>query len=473
MKATLLYILAIATFSNIVMAQTNTVTNGNFENWTPVVFENPMNYENSSNNEIFRDGSNHTFNCIKTEDAQNGNFAVRLTTNPNGEVGYFTPSKMCGEDPTTWVGGIPYDQAPTGISGFYKSNINPGDKAFILVSFSLNGTSIGFYTFDFTTTQTDYTPFSFTFVPALSQVPDNVVFGAASSDAFNEISTTGNMLQLDNVMFTGVTAQPELFNGDFEEWKLYNNNNPNDWILSTISIDNSTVKSTDAFEGNYAVELTTSMELDNDDCSTFFAIPSELSTGYWDRDCNCKMGGNPYNLQTDSFTFRYKYAPSGNDKANVWLQFKKNGVEIGNIGRDLEASPDYQYVILPFFLPEAPDTVIITFSSTLWENQAASYAGSKLTLDAVQFLSETLNVSENQLNQANTFYVFNNTLYFKNTQNIDEIKSVEVFNLLGQKVFKTSKIEKEIQFNSLQKGMYILKVESSNNNYSTLKFIIK
>jgi hypothetical protein len=71
-----------------------------------------------------------------------------------------------------------------------------------------------------------------------------------------------------------------------------------------------------------------------------------------------------------------------------------------------------------------------------------------------------------------SFYVFNNTLYFKNTQNLNEIKTIEVYNLLGQKVFETSDIQEQIWLTTLQKGIYILKVENIKGNYSTLKFII-
>uniref|UniRef100_UPI00356A0B6A LamG-like jellyroll fold domain-containing protein n=1 Tax=Lutibacter sp. TaxID=1925666 RepID=UPI00356A0B6A len=70
-----------------------------------------------------------------------------------------------------------------------------------------------------------------------------------------------------------------------------------------------------------------------------------------------------------------------------------------------------------------------------------------------------------------SFYVFNNTLYFKNTQNLNEIKTIEVYNLLGQQVFKTSDIQEVISLQQLQKGIYILKVKTSNTNQS-LKFII-
>lgn len=72
----------------------------------------------------------------------------------------------------------------------------------------------------------------------------------------------------------------------------------------------------------------------------------------------------------------------------------------------------------------------------------------------------------------NTFYVSNNLLYFKNSQNLNEIKTIEVYNLLGQKVFKTSTIEKEISLEQLKKGVYILKVKRISNDLKTLKILI-
>jgi hypothetical protein len=46
-----------------------------------------------------------------------------------------------------------------------------------------------------------------------------------------------------------------------------------------------------------------------------------------------------------------------------------------------------------------------------------------------------------------------------------------VYNLLGQKVFNTVKIEKQIPILNLPKGMYILKVATKNSSFNTLKFI--
>ncbi|CAH8295662.1 putative secreted protein (Por secretion system target) [Mariniflexile fucanivorans] len=85
----------------------------------------------------------------------------------------------------------------------------------------------------------------------------------------------------------------------------------------------------------------------------------------------------------------------------------------------------------------------------------------------------TLKVDKIENIATSTFYVFKNTLCFKNTQNIPEIKSVEIYNLLGQNVFKTSKITAQINLNQLQKGIYIVKVDTKNNRFSTLKFILQ
>jgi hypothetical protein len=87
------------------------------------------------------------------------------------------------------------------------------------------------------------------------------------------------------------------------------------------------------------------------------------------------------------------------------------------------------------------------------------------------YSNNTLALHKVELNTNSSFYVHNHILYFKNTQNLEEIKNVEAFNLLGQKVFETSKIEKEIPITNLPKGIYILKVENKNSNFNTLKFI--
>ena len=54
-----------------------------------------------------------------------------------------------------------------------------------------------------------------------------------------------------------------------------------------------------------------------------------------------------------------------------------------------------------------------------------------------------------------------------------KINSVEVYNLAGQKVWKSDKLmNNKIDFNFLNKGIYIIKVSTDSSNES-IKFIKK
>ncbi|WP_372745725.1 LamG-like jellyroll fold domain-containing protein [Lutibacter sp.] len=81
-----------------------------------------------------------------------------------------------------------------------------------------------------------------------------------------------------------------------------------------------------------------------------------------------------------------------------------------------------------------------------------------------------LSINTNKTSDLNLF-ISDNTLHLKNTQNLNKIKTIEVYNLLGQKVFETSDIQEVISLHPLQQGIHILKVETLNTNQS-LKFII-
>ena len=82
-----------------------------------------------------------------------------------------------------------------------------------------------------------------------------------------------------------------------------------------------------------------------------------------------------------------------------------------------------------------------------------------------------LNISDNGDLDENSFYVVNQKVYFKDSYNLNEIKSVEVFNMLGQVIFQTSIIENQISIDMLKNQIYILRVLNKNGNYQSLKFI--
>lgn len=82
----------------------------------------------------------------------------------------------------------------------------------------------------------------------------------------------------------------------------------------------------------------------------------------------------------------------------------------------------------------------------------------------------TLNLDEINTTAGKHFYVFNQKIYFKIDYDLSELKSVAVYNVLGQTVFQTSIIENQISLDMLKDEIYILKVFFKNGNYQSLKF---
>lgn len=85
----------------------------------------------------------------------------------------------------------------------------------------------------------------------------------------------------------------------------------------------------------------------------------------------------------------------------------------------------------------------------------------------------SLGVASIENPEASGFYVFDKKIYFKDNFDRNELKRVEVYNMMGQMVFQTSTIENEIALDRINDRVYILKVVFKNGTYQSLKFINK
>ena len=120
------------------------IPNGGFENWSTISFDNPDMYMSSNPDALRKIGQ---ANCTKTTDKQNGTYAIKVETKVlNGDtvMGYFANGDPGGS------GGTPYSQSPTGITGYYKANIQSGDQAMMIVIFKKNGSLVSQDVFPFT-----------------------------------------------------------------------------------------------------------------------------------------------------------------------------------------------------------------------------------------------------------------------------------------------------------------------------------
>lgn len=473
----LLLSLCLAYFAITAFGQTPSIPNGNFEQWTSSTWENPQNYTNTSNSQNFY-YYNLPANVIKTTDAYHGAYAAKLTTIAVGAdtaFGYFINENPNGP-PSSWTGGMAYNQKPTGIRGYYKYNVATGDSATVLVAFSKNGVNIGSYMFNIGQVHTAYTLFNFTFSPALSQTPDSVVLGFVSCKiSGNQQKPTGppgSTLLIDSVSFTGVTSQPALMNGDFESWQTQTFNSPDNWYLQGGNGQGFN-RTTDAKAGLYAMELTTFAQDDN---GIIVARGGQVSTGYYPNNCdsNCiEQGGFPFSNQVDTLEFWYKYAPQWNDSAEVSLNFKKNGSQIWGTAISIHAAATYQFKEIPFNLGQVPDSVMIriqssawidTLLSSGWNDSLLSFVGSNLKIDEIHFKSQPLTTGIFNFKNEKAIRVFPNpTNGIIRIQALGvNIQSIEIYNVLGETIYTTSNLKQqllnEIDISSFQKGIYFVKI---------------
>ncbi|HRD38999.1 MAG TPA: hypothetical protein PLC65_10240, partial [Bacteroidia bacterium] len=168
MKKVLLVLLSIFS-ANQIFSQS--IPNGGFESWTTTNYENPLGFQTS--NYEMKNSSQVGNNAIKTTDAQAGNYAIRLTSIAGtGTVVNFAYVANGNPGGSGASGGIPYNQKPTGIRFYYKSNIIGTDTALFMALFKKNGSYVGQYLYKFATSQSNYTLFNPTFSPSLTVVPD-------------------------------------------------------------------------------------------------------------------------------------------------------------------------------------------------------------------------------------------------------------------------------------------------------------
>lgn len=441
--------------------------NGGFENWTTTTFSYPTNYDININKDGYENGK--IFPLTKTAGYQS-TYGVQIQTTAELGMAFFLNYDPQSQDPSTWHGGFPYTQKPTGFKGYYKYNVASGDQGMAIIVFSKNGSNIGTYTYYLGGLHTDYTAFNFTFSPALTDTPDSVIVAFTSSGLTG--AQTGSTLVVDDISFTGVTSQPALINGDFEQWTDISIENPTNWYAnSNDEYDQSPItKTTDAHNGTYAAELKTFLGEENHQPQV---EPAQLMTGYYPKNCdgNCyPEGGYPFTNISDILEFYYKYAPVGNDQAAVSLFFKKKDNSMNNNGwyasKWLTATSEYTYVEIPFELNFVPDSVIIQIQSSVWDNtNPVINIGSDLKIDDLCFRSQRTgleNIYTDKVlispNPTDKGFYINNSL---------SVENILITDLRGNKILSTYNTNNYIDTNAIQKGIYIVQLQSKNKTYNT------
>ena len=284
------------------------------------------------------------------------------------------------------------------------------------------------------------------------------------------------MLQLDSVSFTGVASQPALFNGDFETWQNHTLRRPTSWYYNGDDQGSGLFQTADAYAGNFALELKTYI---GDNNGVAQAQPAITSTGYYNCPggvCN-QYGGYPFTNKKDTLAFYYKYAPTiSTDSGQVSIAFKKNKVFFSYVGSMLKAAATYQYVEIPFDLPQIPDSVTVQFNSGLFNNTALTYVGADLKVDDVHFKSQSITTGIFDVANGAKINIYPNPGHgLFNIQSDTKISSVEIVNLQGQTVYSAQmdSYKPTVDLSKQPKGSYFYTLRSKNKIISWGKLLVQ
>jgi len=425
----------------------STIPNAGFENWTTVKGCYPTNYATNqyalNPQDLFSDTSLIAkatgYESLTGVQIKIG--AALASSNVFGEPHY------SGDVPdfSNIHGGIPYDQKPTGIKGYYKWQADGEAVGTMIVIFSKNGANIGTYMHMFLDAADEYTVFEFNFdTPAkLTETPDSVIIGFIHMANDPEVS---GALTIDKIEFTGVESQPELLNGDFEEWVEVSAEKADNWYY----VYKTGKKTDDAYAGQYAFELTTTED-----------YGGNLSNGYQeDYSSDIFFEGFPFTNQRDVFEFYYKLTEVGDcseHPSHLYLKFLNDaGEALHTIGHQLHPSSEYKKEEVSFDLRFVPAKIVMNFTS-------GSGVGSVLKVDEMRFQSE-----QSGLNNISTkgISIYPNPtdkgFYLPKDLAINEVR---IINLQGAEVLNGSDKNNYVDVSSLPKGIYMVLLNSKEGVY--------
>ncbi|MCD4683466.1 MAG: T9SS type A sorting domain-containing protein [Bacteroidales bacterium] len=479
MKSKLYLVLLLIPVFSISIGQT--ISNSGFENWSVQDFYEEPDFYATTNFASFTTAG--IPNVIKTTDAISGNYAIKCET-INTTEGPISGAAFIGSIGMEGVaGGLPFTERPDSLKGFAKYNVVGQDTAYVAVLFKLFGAPLGICFIQFIGTQNSYEAFSAPvqwLIPIIS--PDTIAIGVTSSTIFGA-PEPGSTITVDNLTFVGDDA---VFpNGDFEDWTDYSSEEPEDWftsnLLSFYTGQTPVTKTTDSYEGDYAIQLESSL--------TFWGDTLAFITNGTFGD-EGPEGGMPVDSVPDKLSGYYKYEPVGPDTAVAAVTLYYHNPNSGNTSMleeswiQLLPTSTYTYFEIPvdyFALPE-PDTVNIAFASSNLDFENGYIGlGSTLYIDALEmtYKEHITSVNTKDINSEHNFYpnpasekVFID-LYSLINQEVD----VRIMDSYGRIVYQSNeKIEGNQTFNfdvaDFEAGVYFYMIENGSKIYKG-KFIVK
>ncbi len=410
-----------------------------FENWTQQSALTLDDYRTSLN-----EGQAIAGSTSQSLDANTGLYSVRLETvlyMSDTVFGYFISGDPDNMTPGQQVTLNDVDS----VIGYYKADIQPNDSVLFICATTFLSNPSGGGTYFLTQSQANWTRFAF-YIGAL--VADSLMIGAATGNPLVEfMGIPGTWIQFDDIQLkssTGVTQN--ILNNSFENWStnywddLDSWQTFNQWAIGEPIMP--VVKSTDAYSGNYAIELNILLN-SNGDTLWGAATNGFFGESYWG-------GGEPFTSSPASVEFYYQYTPSGVDTGGISIEFKKSGFPSQWAGTQVFNTTSGYTFFSNSVSPFTPDSLNIS----LW---AGRNIGTKLVIDDINFVypvgvSELLNVEKIVAYPNPVKDVLNLRFELKADKNV----SINLIDITGKQL-------SSLDFGQLNQGVY-------NQTFNTANF---
>ena len=475
---TKLYSFFTLTFSLLIGSQASFAqVNGDFESWETINVGNNLDEWQTTNGELPGIGAVEQIQG----DATHGTSSIKfnnLVIEDFGETdtafGYMINGDFGDNGPS---GGIPYTDNADMFAGSFKCNLAPGDSAIAIVMFLKSGfppSTYGMYTAFATDQVNNWTEFSFPVNP-LNYDPDTVFIAIASSRyAITEIpqpNIEDTWIQLDDIHFTknGV-RQTDIPNYSFEDWTPITYTEPEFWntfnqSLASVSADGNAVQSSDAYSGNYALELNTEeIYFGGNDMDT---VPGIATLG----DIFFSNAGIPFEYMLDSITGYHQYSYNVSDTAYLIATLSDENQNITGSGSMLftQQTSGYTHFNIPVFSFGTPDSMnIIIFSG--------EKPSSSLLMDDIQLWSGNISVGLEEVTTGKLISVYPNPateyIQFEALQSFN----YQITDVSGKMVKSGQSFNNgltNINVSELPKGNYLLNIIYDNNSYQKAIFSVQ
>jgi len=347
------------------------ITNGGFENWSDsIIYETPTIW-NSSNEEIYYTETT----VFKSLDAQDGTFSAELRV---AEIFGDSLGGFILHGDLNTVTGIPYTNNFESVVVNYKIDLQPNDSLYLVIVRKNNGSIVDYQIKPFAFGPA--TSWNAQLIPVWNITQDELLIGFIIGDPnTNHKPHLDSWARIDDIkLINGGIYQPDLPNHSFETWEDKVVEIPDEWetlspYFSNFGFNNVT-KSTDAFEGNNSIEMSTVL-LGSD------TVAGLISKGTIDFSSGTPFGPVPIASTPVNIAGAYKYATTSVDEAILQIQFMENGSLVGYHEEIFTPTANYTIFNSIVGMFGTPDSMIFTVIS-------GDNPGSVLKLDALSFDSD-------------------------------------------------------------------------------------